>query len=152
VAFEYGSDSKRETVAVAEIGRNGFVAPGATAVLILVTQIANASEDWRLTCSTISSAAETVMKRRQEGVAMVEMMEATKKGMNAFARQQMKDTESAEDAQKLNKDIEDTQKVMEDMVISAYAVPRYGLNEFGQEAIRDFRDAQYLKCVKEVRK
>jgi hypothetical protein len=76
------------------------------------------------------------MKRRQEGVAMVEMMEAAKKGMNVFARQQMKDTESAEDAQKLKKDIEDTQKLMEDMVISAYTTPRYGLNEFGQEAIR----------------
>lgn len=70
-------------------------------------------------CADWSSLAENIMRSRQAGVSMAEMMKLTK---------------GTKPAQR--------------MVIAAYEERRYHTEEIQQRKVEDFRDEAYLACVK----
>lgn len=84
---------------------------------------AAAADNWKETCSMVSKLAEIVMKARQSGKAMSEVIKAAE-GNEAY----------------------------ESVIILAYDKPRYGTAPMQQRTIEEFRDDAYVQCAKKMRK
>ncbi|MGN7878428.1 hypothetical protein [Ensifer sp. 22460] len=101
------------------------------ALAIIVAATANdghASDADRKTCASVGNIAESVMKRRQEGLSLQSTLEAAKTGAS-----------------------EKTYAVMEDMIIAAYEVPVYTVDSYKERAVGEFRDDRQLQCMKILR-
>ena len=70
-------------------------------------------------CSDLSDTAGTIMQKRQEGVAMVRIM-----------------------------DLMGDSKIMQEIVVEAYEVRRHPAPFWQDREINDFRDKWYLTCYK----
>jgi len=92
------------------------------AACLFAAQNAKASDDLTSKCKSISTLAGTIMKARQAGTSMSEMMEV-----------------------KIGPDVKD---LATSMIVSAFETPRFNTEKIKQETISDFRDDWYLKCVK----
>ena len=79
-------------------------------------------------CASIGGFAEILMEKRQEGIAMSDLM---------------KMVASAEGPQQLI-------NIARKMVISAYEQPKYGSPEYKANAVKSFRNEWELKCYKEM--
>lgn len=97
-------------------------------VLILFLSGQLYAQDKLAVCNSISSLAETIMKQRQNGAPMSEMMRIAGEAGGALG------------------------KVGEELVIMAYEKPRYRTENYQQRAIEDFRDSAHLECVKQARR
>lgn len=86
------------------------------------------AQDKLAACNSISSLAETIMKQRQNGAPMSEMMRIAGEAGGAIG------------------------KVGEELVIMAYDKPRYTTENYQQRVIEDFRDSAHLECVKQARR
>ena len=75
-------------------------------------------------CSTLSHISEMIMKSRQNGVDMERMMEHNTKLVN-----------------KGNPDISF-------IIIEAYEMPRFTTQRIKVQTIKDFKNKQYLACIK----
>jgi hypothetical protein len=88
--------------------------------LTLATGAARAEgDDWRQKCKNYESLAETVMEKRQAGIAVSRMMEV-----------------AGEDA------------LIQDLVERAYDQPRYSTDRMIRRTIEDFRNQAYMACLK----
>lgn len=79
----------------------------------------------RKLCDVTASTAETIMRKRQAGVAMQKMMVVTAD--------------------------EPPGSITEVLVIAAYESPRYHTKEMQNRSIEEFRDEAYLRCIKELK-
>jgi hypothetical protein len=93
-----------------------------------VTSVANQPQ-WQPLCDSVSKAAEVVMKGRQTGTSMSEMM---------------KQSQLIED-----KDLRDLTVTM---VTSAFEKNRWSTNEMMVKEIQNFRDYYYMTCFKTYNK
>jgi len=89
-----------------------------------------AQEDYLSVCGEIAGTAEVVMQSRQDGISMSKIM-------------QVLDSNAEMD--------ESTKKLMRDMLIAAYELPRFSTEKVKKETIENFRDQYYLGCVKGLR-
>lgn len=87
----------------------------------LIVPISHAEEDWRTGCKNAQDIAESIMKGRQQGVAMSKMMEVAEG---------------------------DAANILEALIIEAYDRPRYSTEKMQQRSVQGFRDDVYLECVK----
>ncbi len=83
------------------------------------------AEDWKSICGSYAQLAVTIMDGRQSGVPMSALMSA------------LADPSIKEQA--------------ENIIISAYEVPRYRTKEMHKRAGEEFRDEVYLDCAKGFR-
>lgn len=86
--------------------------------LFLLVTFAHAEEDWLSTCGSYSDLAETIMRTRQSGISMKQMLEVP------------------------------LSKGFENLVIAAFEIPRFSTDAMQKRSIEDFRDSIYLECVK----
>lgn len=83
---------------------------------------ATATKETLEKCTNISKLAETVMKKRQEGVAMSDLMKVANDGA-------------------------EPNQFLVGMITAAYEESRYNGEEMKQRKVEDFRDQFYLGCV-----
>jgi len=103
--------------------------PGMLTAAILISSVTDQpakANDWRDRCKMDAQVAASVMKGRQKGVPMAEMMDVVTKNTT---------NEAAAEA----------------LVIAAYERPRYGSNEMRQRSVEDFHNDFYLACAQESR-
>lgn len=77
-------------------------------------------------CANVGHAAEAVMKARQNGVALQQVLDTMNKSQFS----------------------DDSTKAMRAMIMMAYDRPRFNTEENKQNAINDFRDQVQLFCMK----
>ncbi|ATE84686.1 hypothetical protein phi2LM21_p69 [Sinorhizobium phage phi2LM21] len=87
-----------------------------------------ASDADRKTCASLGRIAESVMKRRQDGLSLQSTLEAAKTAAS-----------------------QKTYAVMEDIILAAYEVPVYTVDSYKERAVGEFRDSQHLECLKILR-
>ena len=87
---------------------------------LLVFTSASHANDAHKKCSSYSEYAEIIMTQRQSGTPMPEMIEL----------------------------VNGDGKIFEDLVFSAYEIPRYDTKKMQNNTIKDFRDNVYLNCRK----
>ena len=95
--------------------------------LALMTGVAHAATKETVEkCTTISKLAEAVMTKRQEGIAMSDLMKAANDG-----------TAGGDFVTK--------------MITAAYQVNRYNTQQVQQREIADFRDQYFLACIQKFK-
>lgn len=94
--------------------------------LLVLTSHASAEPTTQETCKSIADLAGTIMKARQNGRDMSELMELVGKYF--------------EDAEE--------RKPYDRMVVLAYDSPRYSTEEYKNKAVSDFKNSVYLGCFK----
>lgn len=82
----------------------------------------SAAAEWQEQCSNLSGLAETVMEKRQAGVAMSAMME-----------------------------VAGDKALIQEVVVQAYETPRYSTRRVKRETVQDYRDEWYRYCAKAMR-
>lgn len=90
-------------------------------VLFAMPFLAMAEDEEKSTCQQFEKMAELIMKSRQAGISMSEVMGVSKISEIELARK---------------------------MVIAAYESPRYQTEEMKQRAIEEFKNEAYLQCIK----
>lgn len=83
------------------------------------------ADDWKESCALQGNLAATIMKNRQHGIPMSQMMEV--------------------DTDPKIKDF------MDALIIMAYESPRFSTEEMQKRSVDDFRDRAYLSCAKHMR-
>lgn len=73
-------------------------------------------------CAQASETAEVIMRNRQTGVSVIDMM-------------------------KIANSSESTKKMLTGLINEAFAEPAYSTPEYQQKAIREFGSQQYLMCL-----
>ena len=91
----------------------------------LLTFTSAYADDWSEKCDSYTQLAEAIMKARQSGVSMAKLMKTVKK--------------------------KDGGDFVVQLIIDAYDTPRYSSEKMQQETIENFRDNNYLECVKALR-
>ncbi|GAB3099823.1 hypothetical protein G8770_03680 [Aestuariicella hydrocarbonica] len=99
------------------------IGPYALICAISLPTAAIAADDWKTTCKMVESTATTIMKARQNGAALSNLME-----------------------------IADDSKFIEQVAIMAYDQPQYSTPENQKNAVSKFANELYLACIKETRK
>lgn len=99
-----------------------------TVVVAATASVGHASEADRKTCASVGAIAESVMKRRQDGLSLQSTLDAAKSAASEMAY-----------------------AAMEDMIIAAYEVPVYTVDTYQERAIGEFRDDRQLECMKILR-
>lgn len=102
-------------------------------IFFIASISANAAEkdrDWQLACGNISSLSEKIMMAHQSGFPMKNIVEIVQRVAKEkhFDDRELKWTMS--------------------LAIEAYDTPRYLSEERQDAAGAEFRDKQYLKCIK----
>ena len=92
-----------------------------TAIFILAMAMPVMADDVHEACTELAKLAEVVMEKRQEGVAMPEMMAVV--------------TDPEHD-------------LIRTMIVNAYEEPRWNSASIRHQTICEFRDSWYLKCYK----
>ena len=96
-------------------------------LIFLATNNANAETEKDELCANMSALAETIMKNRQQGVAMADAM----KILNSPS-----------------KEMQSIKEVARLLVVDAYSKNRWQTPEMVKREIEDFRDSAYLACLK----
>ena len=98
------------------------------ALTIIATVVASHVLADEVPCAGIGQIAESVMKRRQNGLSLQSTLEAARQVKTG-----------------------DAGSTLDDMIITAYEVPLYSTSEMKQQAIGIFRDEQQLICIKIIK-
>ena len=93
-----------------------------TLAIVLSGMVVEAHAEEEVDCKAFSEMAGNVMEGRQVGVPMSKMMGV------------LGDTELGEE-----------------LVISAYEVPKFSTPEYIQDTEQEFEDAWYMRCIKSIR-
>lgn len=101
--------------------RNLSVAAMIAAAAVPASSAQNVKDEF---CESLSQAAESIMKRRQEGVSMVTQMKLT---------------------EKMQPEVRDLTR---SLITEAYSKPRYSTPSNQQRASEDFRDEFAVACYK----
>lgn len=88
---------------------------------------ADAVDEWQKVCESVSTFAETLMKARQNGVPMAEMMRIAESSPAAA-------------------------KSAKTMTVAAYERNRWNTEENKRREIENFRDENYLACIQAKKK
>lgn len=73
-------------------------------------------------CDGLSSIAGSIMKARQSGAGVVDVMDAVQSNPS--------------------------HELLESMIIDAYSIPRFSSQKYRDDAVRDFSDQFFVTCVK----
>jgi hypothetical protein len=84
-------------------------------------------DEWVAVCKAAASMAGSIMRSRQAGLSMVKSMELVAQTSSGAP---------------------DVRKLIEHIVMEAYDTPHYSSEAIIDRAINDFRDEQFLKCLK----
>lgn len=85
--------------------------------------------NWKKTCSTIADMAESIMKSRQDGIAISVVMDLLPSvGLSGNGAE-----------------------AVESLIITAYKKPRYNTEKHIKRSIENFKNYGYMDCVKDLR-
>jgi hypothetical protein len=118
-------DHSKQGVAMKTIRHTFGAAALLTSLAMPVHADSNKTDDWRGTCAAMQRLAQAIMKNRQNGIAMADMMAKSDVSGDATIK-----------------------KLDEALIIEAYSLPRYSTDEMQQKSIEDFGNDTYLQCAK----